>query len=409
MKKEFYFSMDIVKSSNSKDSDFIVEGYASTPDMDRQGDIIALSALVEAAPEMLENGQTVFFNHDYARCIGRLDNVEVDEKGLKVKLYVSEWEQELRKKISERIINKFSIGGRFIKWQKLTPSEAMNKIPELKERPLGPVTLIEKLELFEVSIVGLPANAKAEFNQKSLYQALKDASQEQIDDLGQIPDNTSTHVLPKPVTKNEGDVVMEKVETTEVQKSTIEAAIESTEVRPEETIVEGTKATEELTQDVVKAQEKVTTVSQVLEEKTTTTEDEGKYEVKTETQEKVTVATECPAGVCAENAVKVTEVVETNQVRTFTIEEVQEMQKEFQRQLEEKESTIQSLIAEVEATKAQVEPVTKTVPETAAPEVIEEVKGKSTPLAPIGIEQKREEVQLSPDAQFLGILKGFKI
>jgi len=263
--------------------------------------------------------------------------------------------------------------------------------------------------LFEVSIVGLPANAKAEFSQKSLYQALKDASQEQIDDLGQIPDNTSTHVLPKPVTKNEGDVVMEKVETTEVQKSTIEAAIESTEVRPEETIVEGTKATEELTQDVVKAQETVTTVSQVLEEITTTTEDEGKREAKTETQEKVTVATEYPAGVFAENAVKVTEVVETNKVRTFTYEEVQEMQKEFQRQLEEKESTIQSLKAEVEVTKAQVEPVTKTVPETAAPEVIEEVKGKSTPLAPIGIEQKREEIQLSPDAQFLGILKGFKI
>lgn len=417
MHKDFYFNIDIVKAGSSKDQDFVVEGYASTPDIDRQGDIIALSALEEAAPKMLENGQTVFFNHDYGRCIGRLEDVSVDSNGMKVKIYVSEWEQELRKKISEKIINKFSIGGRFIQWEKISASEAIKRIPNLKSKPIGPVTIIEKMELFEVSIVGLPANSKAEFRQKSLYQALQEASKEEIENLGQIPDSTSTHILPKPVIKNEGDVIMEEVKTeiVETPKEITEEIVKTEpilEVTKTEEIVEKVEvpvveATINLEPEVAKAQEIVVTENHEAQIVTTQSENEGKLEVTEQVISKDSSETVYPAGTMAENAVVVTNTVEANVVRTYTYEEVQEMQKDLQKQLEEKETMIQSLKAEVEVAKAQVVPVSNIVKEEPVSEVIEVAKGKSTPLVVVGIE-KKEEIVKDPDTQFLGILKGIK-
>ena len=212
----FYFTADITKSTRGSGKDFFVEGYAATTDMDRQHDVIAIEALKEAAPRLLANGTTAFFNHDYNRCVGRLDAVNVDEKGLWVKIYVSEWEEELRKKIEEGIIKKFSIGGRLTAGERLSPSEAVRRLG-LKEKPAEPINIISSMDLFEVSIVGLPANASAEFVHKSLYQALKDAnvekseevvairviSKEEFKDAGQIPDNVSgdNTALPKDVSK----------------------------------------------------------------------------------------------------------------------------------------------------------------------------------------------------------------
>ena len=176
MDKKFFFNLDIQKSGVDEQSgQFFVEGYAATSDLDRQGDIIAIEALKAAADIMIQNGQTVFFNHNYDRCIGRLENTVVDEIGMKVKIYVSEWEEEIRKKIEEKIINKFSVGGRMLSSRVISPDEATQRFPDkIKSKPTTPINLIEKMELFEVSIVGLPANAKAEFIHKSLYDALKE-------------------------------------------------------------------------------------------------------------------------------------------------------------------------------------------------------------------------------------------
>ena len=113
MDKKFYFDMAIQKSGTDQASgEFYVEGYAATCDLDRQGDIIALAALKKAAIVLLETGRTVFFNHNYDRCVGKLEDATVDNIGMKVKIYVSKWEEELRQKITEGIINKFSIEGK---------------------------------------------------------------------------------------------------------------------------------------------------------------------------------------------------------------------------------------------------------------------------------------------------------
>lgn len=367
---KFYFTANLTKSGKS-DKGFFVEGYAATTDLDRQGDIIAIDALKDAAPGMIENGHTVFFNHDYNRCIGRLDDASVDEKGMKVRIYVSEWEQELRQKIAEGIINKFSIGGKVLAAEKVTPSEAMHRYPGLKVRPSAPVTLIEKMELFEVSIVGLPANAKAEFVQKSLYQALHDATPE---NLGQIPDRTGDGVVPKPIAKDLIEPVA--VSATELKNPDLEVKMEEVVKKEEAPIVQ---AQETAVPEVVKAEEQapvaksepgpeeecpkkpedekvekaeapaevapefkaeVVTETHAVEAVTTTVS-EGKFEQKVET-----AAVEVTEKVI-NDAVKVTETVVTQQVRTYTEEELTKMKQEYEKQLSEKDAAITSLKGEL--------------------------------------------------------------
>lgn len=438
--QKFYFSMDFTKSG-TKDNQFFVEGYAATTDLDRQSDIIVADALKEAAPTLLAQGNTVFFNHDYNRCIGRLDDASGDDKGLRVKIYVSEWEQELRKKIEEGIISKFSIGGRVLAGERLTPSETLRRYPQIKNKPVDPVNIIYKMELFEVSIVGLPANAKAEFRHKSLYEALKDVELEDTtvengENLGQIPDNTTDKTLPKEVAKGAmpmhetpcapedhawdgpAQIAAASIEDLKVicawydeQKPDVKESYklphhladghqcvwkgvraamgslmgarggvsipdsdkegvykhlskhyEQFKKQPpelknytpeelknlgfdEEVIVEEVKKDqavvvgEEPVKEENKVKETVTTQS------TTTTErvdGPNSTQIVQETNEATKVET------ILNDQIKVTETVETQQVRTYTVEEVKAIQLGYETQLTEKEATITSLKAEVE-------------------------------------------------------------
>jgi HK97 family phage prohead protease len=426
--KEFYFNVDFTKSGR-QNKDFFVEGYAATTDLDRQGDIIVMKALEEAAPKLIANGHTVFFNHDYNRCIGRLDSVSVDEKGLKVHIYVSEWEEELRKKIEEGIINKFSIGGRVLAGERLTPSEAVRQYPDIKAKPAHPVNVIQKMELFEVSIVGLPANASAEFMHKSLSQALKDIPLEEhiekIDNLGQIPDKTTTEVLPKEVITEKKTVEEPKMEEVIKQEEVIAAPAVTVDVVP--------AVTEEV---------KIAPVTEVVkqEEQAIVTEDQSKR-VVTEKEQSTTITTteQTPEGafkatqeVVAETVtetvdgqVKVTETNQVIQVRTYTVEEVKAIQADYQKQIEDKDAMINSLKAEVEQVRLekaesnvaplseQMSQVMKSIEElkTKVSELPTMPEGKTTRLVVKDDPLKIKNAVLTPanpETAFLTIFKGRK-
>lgn len=173
--KKFFYTCQIAKSGTDTKG-FYIEGYAATSDLDRQNDIITPDALKAAGDGLLSNdGRTVFFNHNYDRCIGRLDSADVDNTGLLVKIYISEVEQELRTKISEGVISKFSIGGRILSSKIVSRTEAERIAGKAKSNGAGKVNLITGIELFEVSVVGLPANAKAGFRvHKSLDEAVNE-------------------------------------------------------------------------------------------------------------------------------------------------------------------------------------------------------------------------------------------
>ncbi len=144
---DFSFTLDIVKALSSvKSGDRVVVGYASTFDVDSDNTQITKQAL-EGAKDDLLTYSTVLFNHDMDRPIGKVIETEVDDIGLLVKVILSKEEDEIWKKIDEGIINKFSIKGRAVD---LSPTEGDNQILQ-----------INKIELFEVSLVSVPANKEA--------------------------------------------------------------------------------------------------------------------------------------------------------------------------------------------------------------------------------------------------------
>ena len=436
LKNDFYFSLDIVKSGH-EGKGFYIEGYAATKDLDRQGDIIVLDALKDAAIGLLEFGNTVFFNHDYNRAIGRLDDAKVDNQGLWVKIYISQWEEELRKKIEEGIISKFSIGGRLTAGERVSPTEALHRFPYLKNKPSAPVNVISSMELFEVSVVGLPANCRAEFAHKSLTKALQDVVGVEdifkIENLGAIPDEVKDDKLPKPVTTKKEvevtetkeliaeEVVVEKTAVEEVKTEEIVTAPLVEEVKSEEVKAEEVKidpavepvVKQEVAADPAPASVVVETVKETTEVITTSESQEGKHVITQESKVDTTKET------LINDALKVTETAQVIAVRTYTEEELKAIRADYQKQLEEKEAMIKSLTAEVDGLKiekANQAPITEQLNQItkdlgALQAKVKEVvvdPSKSTPLvnkdAVVPVKEVKEIV--TPEQGFLKVLQG---
>ena len=132
----------------------LIRGYASVGDvLDRQNEVIVHSALVGAKNDLMEN-ITVFFNHNHSDLpIGKTVAAEIDENGLLVTVEISKAPsaESIWTLIQEGILNSFSIGGRV-----LDADEKRDKNGNIYNE-------ITKIELFEVSVVGLPANQEAKF------------------------------------------------------------------------------------------------------------------------------------------------------------------------------------------------------------------------------------------------------
>ena len=151
----------------------IIKGHASTNDKDRADDIITMDALIKAKGDLLKQGsRTIFFNHDRSKPIGKVISTHVDDIGLLVKIVLSKEENEIWNKVKEGIINKFSIKGR------AADSEEVIGLNNKK------ILQLNNLELFEVSLVSVPANVEAKtiswYIMKSLKNMTKKKKKEEI-------------------------------------------------------------------------------------------------------------------------------------------------------------------------------------------------------------------------------------
>lgn len=152
MDKNFAFNFPVILKSDSK-GEFYLEGYAATTSLDRQDEVILKTALEKALEDIKEN-KTVFYEHKSTEYpVGKIVDAKIiDEEGMSklyIKVYISKTAETVRTLIEEGILNKFSIGGKVLKYKKADMGG--------KE-----ITEIQDMELYEVSVVGLPANVKAE-------------------------------------------------------------------------------------------------------------------------------------------------------------------------------------------------------------------------------------------------------
>jgi HK97 family phage prohead protease/HK97 family phage major capsid protein len=128
----------------------IVKGRASTNVEDRQGDIIASDAWRKAGAlsNYLKNPVILAF-HDMTKPIGKTIEHEVDDIGLTITAKISKAAGDIIELIKDGILSAFSVG--FI-------------IKDADFDTKSGVFMIKELELFEVSVVSIPANQDALFS-----------------------------------------------------------------------------------------------------------------------------------------------------------------------------------------------------------------------------------------------------
>lgn len=142
-KRTFRFHMKLVESDKSRRQ---IEGYASTRDIDRTGEIVEPGAFADSLKDFMAN-PVLTYMHDWSNPIGKVTDVRIDDVGLFIRAEISETAEKVWKLIEEGILRAFSIGYEVV-----------------EEKVLGGVNHILKLRLYEVAVVSIPANRRALFS-----------------------------------------------------------------------------------------------------------------------------------------------------------------------------------------------------------------------------------------------------
>ena len=150
--ERLYKSFELKEGENG-----VVEGYASTwtKTPDSYGDIVIKGAFTETLKKRKATGHPfpLCFNHDFDQIIGAVFEAEEDDYGLKIRASFlnTPAAQEKRELVKEGIVWQFSFA------YSVLGSEA----PTEEEKKQGIFMKLTKLDLYEVSLVPVPANQTA--------------------------------------------------------------------------------------------------------------------------------------------------------------------------------------------------------------------------------------------------------
>ena len=184
--KHLYKSFDLVKSDDDAGT---ISGYFSTYDRipDSYGDVVAKGAFTETIQKRKESGHPfpLCWNHDLNQIIGYVDpdNIEDTEKGplMTASFFNTPLAQEKREIVKSGVVYQFSFAYDVLDQG---PAEDI-KANELR-----------KLDVFEVSIVPIPANQRAKVtdiktgrrNSKKDADAIREAITLLQEVLGELED-----------------------------------------------------------------------------------------------------------------------------------------------------------------------------------------------------------------------------
>lgn len=134
-----------------------ISGYFSTYDKtpDSYGDIIEPGAFTETIKQREESGHPfpLCFNHDFSAVIGAVDSVKDDEKGPFIEAHFLDTTQaqDVRKMLQSGAIYQFSFAYDVLGARR----------PTTEEEKSGVMNVLTKLDVFEISVVTVPANQNA--------------------------------------------------------------------------------------------------------------------------------------------------------------------------------------------------------------------------------------------------------
>jgi HK97 family phage prohead protease len=187
--ERFEFSVPFTKTKavniEAKEGDLVLTGYASTWQLDRDGEMVLPGAFQKSMQTYLDSNPVVLWQHNMDWPIGVIKTAEEDETGLLVTAVIprppegaAEWHTSAFALINAGVVRTFSIGGYF--WREMADTAG----------PEGyPIIFIREVEWLETSCVSIPANAGSIFEaaQKSIKGAVREMlPTAAIEQMGQV-------------------------------------------------------------------------------------------------------------------------------------------------------------------------------------------------------------------------------
>ena len=152
MSEHLYKSFELKADETGKIAGFF-STYDKTPDS--YGDLIEPGAFTDTLKKREESGHPfpLCFNHDFSAVIGAVDSVKDTEKGpfIEASFLDTTLAQDVRKMLLSGAIYQFSFA-----YDVLGRRE-----PDEEEKKAGVMNVLTKLEVFEISVVTVPANQNA--------------------------------------------------------------------------------------------------------------------------------------------------------------------------------------------------------------------------------------------------------
>lgn len=151
-------SINTKELSEGEETALFIEGYASTNDIDRMGDVIQSGAWEKGLENYLKN-PIILAYHDHDDPIGRMVDHKIDYKGLWIKARISQAAEEVYNLIKDGVLTALSVGFR---------------IKDAEYNTLADVFVIKEVELMEISVVSVPANQNTLFNLSKAFTTADD-------------------------------------------------------------------------------------------------------------------------------------------------------------------------------------------------------------------------------------------
>ncbi len=195
-----------IKAAEDEDT-ILIEGFANTTTVDRVGDIILEEAWLKGGLDNYLKNPIILAYHKHDKPVGKMIDYSVNNQGLKITAEILQSTGEIYSLIKSGVLKTFSVGFR-------TKDADYDVDTDL--------FVIKDLELMEISVVSIPANADSTF---SIKKSLK-TDEEYTLFKSEFDKDTGT-VIAEEVSLDNSDNIEETI-MTEKTKSEIEAEIRAT-------------------------------------------------------------------------------------------------------------------------------------------------------------------------------------
>lgn len=323
-----------------------IEWYASTKDKDRMNDVVEPTAFEETLKQYMTN-PIVLLQHDMDKPIGNVIEASIDDKWLFIRAKITEDTDGVFSKLKNGVLRTFSI------WYRVNDFETIENVNADGEYSY--TNIIKSLELFEISLVSVPANPFALV--KSFDSCFK-AEEEMETAEEEKPVETVEENKPEEEKVEDEENIEAEEETKENETEETEESQENVEEWADKEIEEEEKEeSEEETKDVEEVKEEIPNeeveTEEINEEENENKEADEQSEISTEVESQTSENdAETASNDESNGETNDAEVVEESKSmdvenKSFENAEFKTFVKSFNQRLDEKDAEIKALKTDI--------------------------------------------------------------